>query len=256
MQSPRILLVDNTNLEVGSISLGAATENPELLANDPAKVEFILKGLASQTAQENDAYLVDRLRNIHFGPPGAGGTDLAALDIQRGRDHGLLNNYRLMRQSYNLAPISDFAQLTSDPLLQAALEETYGDTENLDSWVAMIAEDHLPGSSLGSLAEEILRSQFERLRNGDRFFFTGDPDLQNAIVTSVIDLDTITLGQIIRRNSDILRLQENVFFVVPEPTTWWLTICGILLISSPRVTGRGQYERTMIRTLLFTKCVS
>ena len=238
MQSPRILLVDNADAEVGSISLGAATENPDLLADDPAKVELILKGLASQAAQENDAYLVNGLRNIHFGPPGAGGTDLAALDVQRGRDHGLLNNYRLMRQAYSLGPLTDFSQLTSDPDVQAALADIYGTTENLDAWVAIIAEDHILSSSLGVLAQTIIHSQFARLRDGDRFFFTGDPDLQTGIVTSLIDLDTITLSQIIRLNTDISRLQNNVFFVVPEPTTRWLTIFGTVWIAFRRTTHR------------------
>ena len=243
MQSPRILLVDNADAEVGSISLGAATENPELLANDPAKVELILKGLASQTAQENDAYLVNGLRNIRFGPPGAGGTDLAALDIQRGRDHGLLNSYRLLRQSYNLGQFNDFDQLTSDPLLQVALEEVYGETENLDAWIAMIAEDHLPGSSLGSLAQTILHSQFARLRDGDRFFFTGDPDLDSELVTSVIDLDSITLGQIIKMNTGITRLQGNVFFVVPEPATWWMALVGAAIVLRERGRRRVAHPR-------------
>jgi hypothetical protein len=106
------------------------------------------------------------------------------------------------------------------------------------------------------LAQAILHSQFARLRNSDRLFFTGDPDLEDEVVTAVIDLDTITLSQIIKRNTGVSKLQDNVFFVVPEPTTWWLTICGILLISSPRSTGPRTYERKMIATLPFTKCVS
>jgi hypothetical protein len=227
MQSQRLLLVDNNNAQVGAISLGAATENPDLLANDPAQVELILKGLATQTAQENDVYLVNGLRNINFGPPGAGGTDLAALDIQRGRDHGLINNYRLMRQSYSLAPVQNIASLTSDVAVQNALQDVYGDIENLDSWVAMIAEDHLPGSSLGALAQSIIHSQFKRLRDGDRFFFTGDVDLQDDLVLAVIDLDALTLSDVIRLNTGVTRLQRNVFFVVPEPAC-----CGLALFAS------------------------
>lgn len=218
MQSPRILLVDNANTEVGAVGLATATENPAYLESDPGRVDLLLKGLALQTAQENDAYITSGLRNIRFGPPGTGGTDLAAIDIQRGRDLGLLNNYRLMRQAYSLGPLHNFNELTSDAALAAKLEEVYGNVDNLDGWVAMIAEDHLPGSSLGPLTHAILTSQFSRLRDGDRFFFTGDPDLQTELVRTVVDLDTITLSQIIRLNSGITNLQSNVFLTVPEPS--------------------------------------
>ncbi len=222
MQSPQIKLVSNLGSEVGEISLAEASTPNTILNDNPEKVALVLKGLASQVAQENDAYVIDELRNILFGPPGSGGTDLAAVDIQRGRDHGLINNYRLMRQSYNLGPLADFNQITSDPNVQAALASVYETTESLDSWVAMIAEDHLAESSLGSLAQTIIASQFQRLRDGDRFFYTGDADLLNALVTSIIDLDSITLGQIIELNTGMTNLQENVFFAVPpvpEPAT-------------------------------------
>ena len=246
MQSPRIRLADNDGDDVGSIPLSTATENPELLANDPAKVELILKGLAAQTAQENDAYVVGGLRNIHFGPPGSGGTDLAALDIQRGRDHALLNSYRLMRQSYSLPPLNEFTQLTSGAQLQAALADVYGTVDNLDAWVAMIAEDHVPGSSLGQLAQTIIHSQFVRLRDGDRFFFSGDPDLESELVAAVVDLDAVTLSQIIQLNTGIDRLQANVFFVVPEPTTR-LMILPISALAASVWGRRRRRHRTRLR---------
>lgn len=217
MQSAQIALVGGTGEPLGAIDLATATENPGYLTSAPGRVDQILKGLASQTAQENDVHVVDALRNIRFGPPGAGGTDLAAVDIQRGRDHGLLSSYRLMRQVYNLSPILEFQALTADPEAATALASLYGTTDNLDPFVAMIAEGHLPGSSLGSLAQEIISSQFRRLRDNDRFFYTGDTDLQSPLVLSVIDLGSVTLSQIIRQNSSITSLQQNVFFAVPEP---------------------------------------
>jgi hypothetical protein len=232
MQSPQIQLVDDEGVKVGEIPLSAATAPNAILQDNPANVGLVLKGLAAQVAQENDAYIVDELRNIVFGPPGAGGTDLAAVDIQRGRDHGLINNYRQLRVAYNLAPLSQYDQLTSDMSLQIALQAVYGSIDNLDAWVAMIAEDHVDGSSLGRLAHSIVRSQFERLRDGDRFFFSGDPDLQSPLVTSIIDVDAITLGQLIELNTGMTGLQDNVFFAVaavPEPTTNVLFIAWVLM---------------------------
>src|SRR5205807_8183399 len=49
----------------------------------------ILKASASGIAQNVDLLAVRSVRNFLFGPEGAGGTDLIARDIQRGRDHGL-----------------------------------------------------------------------------------------------------------------------------------------------------------------------
>jgi hypothetical protein len=225
-------MVDSAGSQVSAIPLSVAGAPNSILRDDPAKVDQVLKGLATQAAQENDVYVIDGLRNVSFGPPGAGGTDLAAVDIQRGRDLGLLNSYNRLRISYNLPPIFSFDQLTSDPAVQASLAAAYGVVDNVDAWVAMIAEDHLPGSSLGRLAQLIIASQFTRLRDGDRLFYVGDADLQSELVTSIIDLDTITLAEIIQSNTNVTNLQSNVFFVaanVPESSPTALIVVGSCL---------------------------
>ncbi|MEM8679942.1 MAG: peroxidase family protein [Planctomycetota bacterium] len=228
MQSPELALVFPDGTTAGNIDLTQASRNPGLLSGNPELVDQLLKGMASQRAQENDAQMVDPLRNQLLGPPGMGvPLDLASLDIQRGRDHGLLNSYNQTRISYSLPPLNSFAALTSDPALQAQLASVYGHVDNVDMWVGILSEDHLPGSSMGALGTSILRSQFLRLRDGDRFFFTGDGFFDDPFIASLVDLEAHTLNQIIEFNTG-MAIQDNVFFVVPEPNATWIAIVGLL----------------------------
>ncbi len=228
MQSPSLRLVNSDGTSSGSIGLVQASRNPSLLTNDPELVNQVIKGLASQHAQENDAKMIDELRNMLLGPPGQGvPLDLAALDIQRGRDHGLLNSYNQTRIAYSLPPLNSFADLTSDPILQAQLQSVYGFVDNVDMWVGIISEDHMPGTSMGELGTSILSSQFRRLRDADRFFYTGDSFFDDPFISSLVDLKGTTLSQIIQLNTG-MTVQQNVFFVVPEPNASLIIIIGIL----------------------------
>lgn len=168
-------------------------------------IDEILKYLASDPAQQVDPHIVDDVRNFLFGPPGSGGFDLASLNIQRGRDHGLAS-YNATRVAYGFVPVTRFDQITSDVQRQQALESTYDSVDDIDLWVGGLAEDHVPGASFGPLFRKIIATQFERLRDGDRFWyereFRGLP---------LLALRSTTLAQIIRNNTTTWNLQSNVF---------------------------------------------
>jgi len=210
-QSSTLKLVNDDGSMAGEFSLANIFFNPDILQENPSLVDQVMKGLASQVSQENDVLVVDEIRNFLFGPPGAGGLDLAALDIQRGRDHGMLD-FNEFRMTYMLPRLNNFAQLTSDTALQAELQTLYGNINNVDAWVGGIAEDHMAGKSIGAMLNASFIEQFTRTRDGDRFFYTGDADLNDGLVTSVIDLDNLTLASIIRNNTGITDIQDNVFF--------------------------------------------
>jgi peroxidase len=205
------LLVNNNNETVGSLSIRDAFFNPDILKNQPNNVGRILRGLAAQNGQENDLLLVDGIRNNLFGPPGSGGLDLGALDIQRGRDHGL-PDYNNLRGNYGLTAVTSFAEITADPVLQQKLQEVFGTVDNIDAFVGALAEDHLPQSSAGPLLTAIVNQQFLRLRDGDRFFYTRDPLLNNSHVRSILNLSRASLAQVIRWNTSNTEIQDEVFF--------------------------------------------
>ncbi|MEC0804763.1 peroxidase family protein [Bacillus atrophaeus] len=73
-----------------------------------------------------------------------------------------------------------------------------------------LAEDHLPDSSLGPLFTTILMEQFKRLRAGDRFWYENDPTLT---VEDKVSIKSTKLADIIRRNTGIKDIQDDVFLV-------------------------------------------
>ena len=165
-------------------------------------IEGILEGLTVQLMQEVDSLVVDGVRNFLDDGPGF---DLAAINIQRGRDHGL-PDFNTMRVAIGLDPISDFSELTSDPELAQAFEDIYGSPDNADPWIAMIAEDQLPGTMTGETMFAYLVDQFERLRSGDRFYF------ENGTDQDLIDeIKATRLSDVIERNTN-LDVQDEVFW--------------------------------------------
>ncbi|OWY69773.1 hypothetical protein B7486_19210 [cyanobacterium TDX16] len=232
MLSPTILRLDNAGNVIphGNLALQDAFFNPNRIINEGG-IAPILKGLASQAMQEIDNKIVDDVRNFLFGPPGSGGLDLASLNIQRGRDHGL-PDYNSTRVMMGLTSVSSFADISSDPAVQAALMSLYGTVNDIDLWVGALAEDHLAGSSVGELIAAVLGEQFTRLRDGDRYWYERDDFFVNN-PSLLAELQATRLSDIIRRNSDITNIQDNVF-LIPEPATLGLLMFGAAFLRKRR----------------------
>ncbi len=186
------------------IALRDAFNNPAVVKE--TGIDSILKYLASDPSREIDNQINDDVRNFLFGAPGEGGFDLASLNIQRGRDHGLAD-YNATRVAYGLRPVTSFAQITSNVDVQQKLAAMYGNVDNIDLWVGGLAEDHVRGSSVGPLFQRIVADQFERLRDGDRFWYQ-----RELTSRELADVTRTSLADIIRRNTTTTNLQENVFF--------------------------------------------
>ncbi len=197
--------LSNTGAEVAdSVELKDAFFNPNVVKQ--TGIDPLLKYLASDNAQEVDIHVVDSLRNFLFGEPGQGGLDLASLNIQRGRDHGLAD-YNSVRAAYGLPKVTSFAQITSDVSLQQKLQSLYGNVNNIDLWVGGLAENHTAGGSLGPTFTRIIADQFQRLRDGDRLWY------QNSLSGPQLDqIQHTTLADIIQRNTGLTNLQSDVFF--------------------------------------------
>lgn len=132
-------------------------------------IDRLLMGMAVQLCEEEDHKIVEDLRGNVFGPLEFPRRDLMALNIQRGRDHGI-PDYNTVRKAYDLPQNSfkNFEHLS--PQIQRQFQSLYKySADDIDLWVGGILEtnDHKPGE----LFRTIIKDQFTRIRNGDRFWF-------------------------------------------------------------------------------------
>ena len=172
-------------------------------------IDPFLLGLSKQKAQEIDCGIVHSVRNFLFGEPGNGGHDLVSLNIMRGRDHGL-PTYNDVRSSYGLSRVASFGDFSGNEAgIVDALKSAYdNDISKMDPWVGMLAERHVSGSMVGRTLQKVLSDQFERVRDGDRFWYENylSSDLRRLV-------NDQTLSRIIKRNTNISSndIQDNVF---------------------------------------------
>lgn len=142
-------------------------------------IEPMIMGLSSQAAEREDNVIVEDLRGRVFGPLEFSRRDLMAVNIQRGRDHAI-PDYKTARRLLGLKPdfntFSEMGRLISPmlygenpKLFDEVLPDLYGNsTENVDMWVGGLLET---SDRPGPLFQTIIRDQFRRIRDGDRFWF-------------------------------------------------------------------------------------
>ncbi len=204
--------LDNNGNVVFTESIAQAFFNtPEI--DESNGINPLIRAIGVDFSQATDVYVVAALRNLLFAGLVGGGIDeidLIAIDIQRERDVGL-GTLNRTRQAIGLERYNSFADLTTDPVLQKNLQAVYGTIDNVDLFMGGLAEKHAPNAVVGPTFQAIIARQFQALRAGDRFFWMnqGFNDETASMIANT------TLADIIKRNTDTVNLQANVFIEAP-----------------------------------------
>ena len=143
--------------------------NPELMYT-PGGLDKFLVGLATQPIQKFDNVVTDEVTNHLLQEKGRKfGLDLVALNLQRGREHGL-QGYNAFRELCGLGKVTSFDKLTDliPAKIVRRLKNIYDDVDDIDLFIGGISESHITGSLLGPTFQCIVGDQFKRLHHGDR----------------------------------------------------------------------------------------
>ena len=211
---------DESNRAIPSLpdlSLRDVYFRPDLIGTDNDNYDALLRGVLGARAQRVDTLFNDAVRNFLFGAgqtqQGIGGVDLSALNMQRGRDHGL-PDYNSAREGYGLARVESFEQITSNSSVAAALRDVYGgQLDKVDAYIGGLAEDHEEGSELGPLFTTAMANQLTRTRDGDRFWY------ERRYPAALVErLRATRVGQLLERNTGLtgLRRARSVLFLEEE----------------------------------------
>ena len=196
-------------LSIGPLPLQRAFNNPssyfESFGTDP-----ILRGLITSQPNAVDEFMNTVLTSQLFLEEGDDlGMDLASLNIQRGRDHGLPTYRQLEKFCSRLHPQikASFMQNDTEEILRTVYGED-GFRRGIDLWVGGLLEKRLPGAHLGPTFACILGITFSRLRDGDRFWY------QNSYIFTLqrrLELQKTSLAKVVCTNADdISKIQHSV----------------------------------------------
>ncbi|XP_039969015.1 uncharacterized protein LOC120780837 [Bactrocera tryoni] len=167
----------------------------------PGSLHRLIRGLVNQRALKRDEFITPELTNHLFQTPGFPfGLDLAAINIQRGRDHGV-PPYTSWRVPCGLTPINsweDFANVVG-PQSAQRISHAYRSVHDIDLFVGGIAERPVVGGLVGPTFACIIAQQFSNSRKGDRFWYENG-DFENSFTPAQLQsIRRVSLAQVLCR---------------------------------------------------------
>ncbi|XP_071989629.1 myeloperoxidase-like [Engystomops pustulosus] len=181
-------------------------------------IDPLLRGLMANRAKLNrqNQLVVDELRERLFKLFKRTGLDLPAINLQRGREHGI-PGYNAWRRFCGLsAPrnLNELAAVLNNRELAQKFINLYGTPENIDIWVGGVAEPSVRNGRIGELLTCLIGNQFRRARDGDRFYYENRGVLTSAQKNAI---ERVSFARVICENTGITEVPQNVFLANQYP---------------------------------------
>lgn len=181
-------------------------------------MDRLLLGLINQPSQRRDEHISEELTNHLFQTPSFPfGMDLASINIQRGRDHGI-PPYVQWREPCGLSAIKSFDDLerSMPPSAGRKFRFVYSSVEDIDLFSAGLAEKSVKGGLVGPTFACIIGQQFSNLRRGDRFWYE-NPDQENSFTPGQLQqIRRVSLAQVLCATMDNIETVQPFVFLIAD----------------------------------------
>ncbi|XP_032299775.1 thyroid peroxidase [Coturnix japonica] len=172
----------------------------------------LIRGLLAHPAklQVQGQLMNEELTDKLFVLSNNGSLDLASLNLQRGRDHGLpgYNDWREFCGLPKLETQTDLNAIITNQKVTEKIMELYHNPSNIDVWLGGLVEDFLPGARTGPLFACLIGKQMKALRDGDRFWWENDNVFTEAQKN---ELKKHSLSRVICDNTGISDVPVDAF---------------------------------------------
>ncbi|KAH8359472.1 hypothetical protein KR093_006956 [Drosophila rubida] len=219
------------NVINNNVSLHEEFQNGDI--GTAGSLHRLLRGMASQRALKRDEFITPELTNHLFQTPGFPfGLDLAAINIQRGRDHGL-PPYTSWRVPCGLSPIQSWDEFANvvGPESAKRIGHAYRSVHDIDLFVGGIAERPVVGGLVGPTFACIIAQQFSNSRRGDRFWYENSGFESSFTPAQLHSLRRVSLSQVMCRAVGGGTFQPHIF-IPAEFTDNERQNCGTGILSS------------------------
>ena len=202
----------------GPLSLRASFENNT--ENFQFGIERVMYGLIGSESEEFDnAFSTSIIERLFIPPQEPGFQNLAAFNIQRGRDHGLASylEYRRLcglpnETQVGSNPFSIFRNTITNPAIIDALQRVYGSPDNhIDLFPAGISEANDGQGLLGRTFGCIMSRTFQALRDGDRFYYENKDIFSVEQQNEIKKMNMARVMCLTLRDADVMH--DNLFEV-------------------------------------------
>ncbi|XP_010384402.1 thyroid peroxidase isoform X4 [Rhinopithecus roxellana] len=178
----------------------------------------LIRGLLARPAklQVQDQLMNEELTERLFVLSNSSTLDLASINLQRGRDHGLpgYNEWREFCGLPRLETPADLSTAIASRSVAAKILDLYKHPDNIDVWLGGLAENFLPRARTGPLFACLIGKQMKALRDGDWFWWENSHVFTDA---QRHELEKHSLSRLICDNTGLTRVPVDAFQVGKFP---------------------------------------
>ncbi|XP_011844919.1 PREDICTED: thyroid peroxidase [Mandrillus leucophaeus] len=178
----------------------------------------LIRGLLARPAklQVQDQLMNEELTERLFVLSNSSTLDLASINLQRGRDHGLpgYNEWREFCGLPRLETPADLSTAIASRSVADKILDLYKHPDNIDVWLGGLAENFLPRARTGPLFACLIGKQMKALRDGDWFWWENSHVFTD---TQRHELEKHSLSRVICDNTGLTRVPVDAFRVGKFP---------------------------------------